>query len=782
MSRTGARAAILGVVVAGPAVGILINYVADTDSKPAFLANPTVVWLIIVMIVLATICLTLFLDRAPDRPGPAYPRFGGVAASLRPPALDRELHGRVDHLKRLRKLSRAPGGRFAVLCGAGGLGKTTTAAAAAKQAQADGLAVFWVRHHSAADLGARLAEIAVSTGLKPDLVSRAQQSNATLTELVWGHLDHAKRPWLVVVDNLDRPQDVVDAGEILTEYRGWIRPARRGLLLITSRDRHPDTWGTGAELMELRPLEDDAGCQVLTDIAPNAGTVADARELSQRLGGLPLALRAAGAMLNEPTSRFQSLASYTRALDDRTLPVLPDRPDASDPAVARMLVGYTWELSLDQLESEGMALARPIQRFLSLFANAPVPRKLIAPAALAEIVGHDVAATAIDGTLAGLHRYGLIDVPAIAFTKDLPTVSVHLVVREAGVALLEKTGQLPAWRDVADRALTAHAVESMAAGRAGWNAVELLAPHIPMLTGLTDSDSARAAACAMAAKVARVLGDAGRAQARTDLARLIQTRQAAVLGQDHPDTLSSAAELARALISLGRYQDALDLEQRTLAHRERVLGPDHPDTLTSRGDLAAALINFGRYDEAFTLAEAVAKAMARVSGPEHPQTLLSRCDLATALGCVDRHEEALALRQDVLTIRERVLGPDHRDTLATRGNRRQPDLARPPPGSTRPGPPGTGRPRTRPRRRAPRHPGQPRQPRELTEPPRPPPGSTRHAPAHTGDPGTGPRPRPPRNRDQPQQPGSSRHDGPTGPVTGQSCGSRPSRGCGYTLQ
>jgi len=59
------------------------------------------------------------------------------------------------------------------------------------------------------------------------------------------------------------------------------------------------------------------------------------------------------------------------------------------------------------------------------------------------------------------------------------------------------------------------------------------------------------------------------------------TRRRRVLGQDHPDTLSSASSSAYHLRVLGEYQAARELDEDTLARRRRVLGQDHPRTLSS---------------------------------------------------------------------------------------------------------------------------------------------------------------------------------------------------------
>ncbi|MCG5437695.1 tetratricopeptide repeat protein, partial [Micromonospora foliorum] len=61
-----------------------------------------------------------------------------------------------------------------------------------------------------------------------------------------------------------------------------------------------------------------------------------------------------------------------------------------------------------------------------------------------------------------------------------------------------------------------------------------------------------------------------------------------VLGDEHPDTLTSRNNLAYAHKAAGRLSEAIPLYEATLAVRERVLGDEHPKTLTSRNNLAAA--------------------------------------------------------------------------------------------------------------------------------------------------------------------------------------------------
>ena len=73
-------------------------------------------------------------------------------------------------------------------------------------------------------------------------------------------------------------------------------------------------------------------------------------------------------------------------------------------------------------------------------------------------------------------------------------------------------------------------------------------------------------------------------------------RSRRVLGDDHPDTLTSAHNLAFDLRNLGEHQAARELDQDTLARKRRVLGDDHPHTLTSANNLAVDLRARGETD------------------------------------------------------------------------------------------------------------------------------------------------------------------------------------------
>ena len=103
-----------------------------------------------------------------------------------------------------------------------------------------------------------------------------------------------------------------------------------------------------------------------------------------------------------------------------------------------------------------------------------------------------------------------------------------------------------------------------------------------------------------------------------------------LLGEDHPDTLTSRNNLAYAYESAGRLAEAIALYEQVLTDRTRILGEDHPDTLASRNNLVYAYVSAGRLAEAIALYEQTLHDCIRVLGEAHPFTATVRENLEAA--------------------------------------------------------------------------------------------------------------------------------------------------------
>ncbi|WP_406225670.1 tetratricopeptide repeat protein [Streptomyces anulatus] len=659
-------------------VAIVTNYV--TAQPPEWAENTVLVWSAFGALAVVSLGL-LFWERrlaagAPDggvRPVP----LGRIAVgghSMNPPAVSARVRGREAELERIGALVRGPGGGMVVVCGAGGLGKTTLAAEASARARAEGRVVVWIRwRDDPAQLGQDLAQAAHILGLSESRLEEARTGRVSLVDAVWEHLATVER-WLIVVDNVDTPTQVGPGSGLPAAYRGWLRPHGAGVLLVTSRDTSPQTWGPDADLLHLQPLADDAGGAVLLDAAPHAGTETEAGALASRLGGLPLGLNAAGTHLSVPTSRHRTFAAYQHALEAEFADLLgAEHPGAAtDPDTARRVVRHTWDLSLDQLHSDGYTLARPVLQLLALLEPAPVPRTLMTPQLVTDATGLPATAASVDAALAGLHQYGLLHTPeADEPGPGSPAVGwlqLHPLVREVTAHTLARPEPTNAWLAALDDHLarSVDATTSMP-GRTGWPTARLLAPHLPAHLDRNTPHSFSSARDTLA-DLADTLTDAGASYEEFLLRRCVLDAEADHLGPDHPDTLGSRNNLANALHELGEHQQAADLHRQTLTDRERVLGLEHRETLGSRHNLANALNYLGENQQAVELHRRTLADRERVLGPDHPSTLTSRNNLAVALSSLGEHRQAAGLQRETLANHERVLGPDHPSTLASRNN------------------------------------------------------------------------------------------------------------------
>ena len=95
-----------------------------------------------------------------------------------------------------------------------------------------------------------------------------------------------------------------------------------------------------------------------------------------------------------------------------------------------------------------------------------------------------------------------------------------------------------------------------------------------------------------------------------------------VLGQKHPETLSTAMNLANALSRLSQhnYKEAAKIFRETLAVQKQVLGGSHPDTLRTAMNLGNVLANSGHMVESEALLRKTLTLQKQVLGDDHPQT------------------------------------------------------------------------------------------------------------------------------------------------------------------
>ncbi len=128
-------------------------------------------------------------------------------------------------------------------------------------------------------------------------------------------------------------------------------------------------------------------------------------------------------------------------------------------------------------------------------------------------------------------------------------------------------------------------------------------------------------------------------------------------------TLRSA--LAERYHDLGLDATAVALERQTLAQRRQILGEEHPDTVTTIGNVGVYLDSAGKLDEVEPFYREALEKSRRVRGNAAPETLTVLANIGNMLRGRGRYAEAEPYFREALDGRRRVLGESHRDTLSS---------------------------------------------------------------------------------------------------------------------
>ncbi|GAA4136925.1 tetratricopeptide repeat protein [Actinomadura keratinilytica] len=600
--------------------------------------------------------------------------------SLRPPFGELPVHvrGRDDLLAALRDRLAAPARRIQVLHGLGGAGKTTVALRLAQHAWELGHDVFWVSAVDRDHLITGMQEVARQVGADDEDIEDAWAGRASAMDLVWRHLDAADRPWLLVIDNADEPAWLAADSGLPGDGTGWARPSGRGLTVVTSRVGTAEVWGGEAECHPVGVLDTDAGADVLIDLAGHAGAREEARTLAERLGGLPLALTLAGSYIaragrgagllrhrREGRSRVRTFTAYTEALGDIGTELLDAgvRGDLSADGRAeilhRRLVGRTWELTLDLLDTQGLPEARALMRLLSCFAPAPFPVDLIDPEVAARhgLLPDPPSIDRIDLALEALVDLSLLDVventpSAEGDAEPVPCLVAHRLVLETNAHWVRADADQSAVWEAAVELLEAGCTSApeQPANHAWWR---LLAPHIQAVVGALPPGHARlpARALSLGLKAFSYLWFRRRFDEAERFVDVLH-RRAGELDASHPVRLSIRHRYALARLdgqeAMAEYADVLQAQR-------RVLGPEDPETLITHHQWAVSLQNAGRLAEAEReLGDVLAKRR-RVLGPSDPYTAVTYVALAELMRERGHSEEADRYYQEML----RHSGGDH---------------------------------------------------------------------------------------------------------------------------
>ncbi len=378
-------------------------------------------------------------------------------------------------------------------------------------------------------------------------------------------------------------------------------------------------------------------------------------ELLQQLTHLPLAIVQAAAYINANDITLSEYLSLVGEADSTLVELLSENfEDDGCYAEAKNPIALTWPISFGHIQRSDPLAAEHLS-FMAFVEPKMIPLLLL-PAAqsrkkFADAVGTLTAYSFVtkrpDGRYCDLHRL------------------VHVATRN----WLANEGLLARWNGEALAQLARVFPDEDLANVGTWRAY---LPHARRALAERAVKEYDASTLLLLGRFGECLWHDGRyAEAEASLLKLVKARFS-LLGQEHPDTLSSMAQVAATYWAQGRYAEGEQLVVQVLEISKRVLGQEHPETLRSMSLLAKTYWNQRRLTEAALHGTQALELSKKVLGSEHPDTLMSMSNLALTYRDQRRLAEAEALGVQVLAIRQRLLGPEHPLTLTIMSNKISP--------------------------------------------------------------------------------------------------------------
>jgi tetratricopeptide (TPR) repeat protein len=553
--------------------------------------------------------------------------------------------GREDLLDQLH--TQLQQGRTAALSqaisGLGGVGKTQLAVEYAYRYYQDYQAVLWAHAESNEALISSYTEIATLLNLPV----KDSQEQAVIIQAVKRWLQD-RRDWLLILDNADE-LDILSA---------FLPPRLGGHVIITTRAAAP---GRFARRLLVDTFSQEQGVLFLLRRAGLIHLDADvsqastqdhalAQQITQEVGGLPLALDQIGAYLETTGS---GLEAYWQQYQQHRAELLKDYRGM---LVDHPPVATTWSLSFQRVEERNPAAADLLRLCAYLSPDAIHEEMLMQgadtlPPTLAAVVADGYL---LDRAIETLRAYSLI--ARDAQTKALAVHRlVQIVVRDSLPAEVQKQWMLHVV------ALVNQAFPDVEF--TSWPQCERCLPHALLCAEwVKQGQIVTPEAMRLLDQLGYYLTVRGHYSEAEPFLRQALSLREQQLGPEHPDTATSLYHLALLYYEQGKDIEAEPLFLRALSIREQQLGPEHPETAMSLNSLALLYREQGKYMEAESLFQRVLSIREQQLGPEHPDTAMSLNGLARLYESWGRYAQAEAMVLRSLSVHERRLGPEHPDT------------------------------------------------------------------------------------------------------------------------
>ncbi|KAI9691233.1 MAG: hypothetical protein M1822_008853 [Bathelium mastoideum] len=562
--------------------------------------------------------------------------------------------GRDELLESLyEKISNNHEGQKLAITGLGGIGKTQIALELAYRVRtkASDCSIFWIPAINKEGLEQTFIDIMQELQL-----AGWEEKGADSKVLLQQHLSQKSAGrWLLIFDNADDITMWLETDKRTKALVDQLPRSNDGCILFTTRDRKTAVKLAHQEVYTVADADKEMAMQLLHGYLAKKQLMDDTQkavELLNDLAFLPLAIVQAAAYINENDS---ALAEYLELLaeqeEDKVELLSQDFEDEGRYREITNPVAATWLISFERIRTSD-SLAANYLSFMACVEPTDIPQSML-PAAQSRL--QEKSAIGL------LKAYSFVVEKTAKGTLDMHRL-VHLATRN----WLRKENELAEWVTKVRQQLSEAFPNNNHMNRSVWR---LYLSHARCVLGYEAYDSKETVArTKLLWKFAGCLSEDGKYnEAEIAYKEVIKARKE-VLGEEHPDTLTSIANLASTYRNQGRWKEAEELEVRVMETSVKVLGEEHPDTLTSMANLASTYWNQGRWKEAEELEVQVMETSVRVLGEEHPSTLTSMNNLASTYWNQGRWKEAEELGVRVMEMRVRVLGEEHPDTLTSMAN------------------------------------------------------------------------------------------------------------------
>ncbi len=576
----------------------------------------------------------------PRRSSDAGLIWGGV------PIRNRNFTGRLALLEQLYEALRSNSKASVVpqtLHGMGGVGKTQLVIEYVYRHLEEYDLVWWIPAEQTSSVLSSLTQLAERLGLVIT-EDRVQTARTALDALASGEL-----AWLLVYDNAD---DLAALDQLV--------PSSGGHVVLTTRNLE---WKTVGMAIEVDVFQRSESIELLQRRSADEGgslriRTAEADQLAEKLGDLPLALEQAAAWC---LATAMPVGEYIQLLDSQIRDLLSEGKPANYPLTVAAFVS----LAVQKLREDAPATAQLFE-LMAYLGGEPVAVSLLRRGRDAEITeplrGMLGASIPMNRIVRDLSRFGLAKIDAAQ------RVQVHRLVQKVLRDSLSEDLAKVTLRNAQNLLAAANPGDPDDYGETSHIRQREMGPHLePARMIYAENLDARQAVLDHT-RYLYVTGDYENSRVLAQQAAdawAVDTSHPR-LGADGEMTLSALGHVSNALRTLGDSSGAArmarDVYDRLTGNLE--LGPRHEFTLIMRNQVGADMRIAGRYWEALAFDEESVALHKAVFGQGETYTLRAQSNLAVDQRMVGNFTEAFRLDREVASHWEDVGGNDQRALAA----------------------------------------------------------------------------------------------------------------------